>query len=172
MKPVCLSKGDLGVRGPQPDPICLRVNHQHLKVLLRLLQPWQRPPSTTKQPPGLLRGKKNNHISPQKCMHGRVNQRQMRMMLICLLLTHSKEEEEEMEEVENKDGDTRENYLNCTEGELWGCVCEEDLITYIAHYCRKLIWLLSIIQPVNDQHVWFKNLRLQSSKFESAEHRL
>ena len=51
-------------------------------------------------------------------MHGRVNQRQMRMMLICLLLTHSKEEEEEMEEVENKDGDTRENYLNCTEGEL------------------------------------------------------
>jgi len=49
-------------------------------------------------------------------MHGRVNKRQMRTMLICLMLTHSKEEEEE--EVENKDGDTRENYLNCTEGEL------------------------------------------------------
>jgi len=53
-------------------------------------------------------------------MHGRVNKRQMRMVLICLLLTHGKEEEEEEEEeeVENKDGDTRENYLNCTEGEL------------------------------------------------------
>ena len=51
-------------------------------------------------------------------MHGGVKKRQMRMVLICLLPTHGKEEEEEEEEVENKDGDTRENYLNCTEGEL------------------------------------------------------